>query len=335
MLKIINTKIACRWTFVLTCIFLLTACNNEWEDEQYIKYLSFVKCGLNKVYLKYEAGGGEKTYKIPIQVSGSQIIDKDVNVTVAVDMDTLQIYNYENFRLREDLYFKQLDAQYYNFNSMSTIIPAGTEKGYLGVNFSFLGLDNYDNYVLPLKIEPSSDLIPNPNKHYRKSLMHIILFNDYSGKYQMTSEIIEFDEDGKEKNEKIKVENRNTWVVDENTIFFYAGFTDEKALDRKEYRIYAKFFIEGGETTGKIELSCDNPDINFEYESERCYFTIIEEMDPVQPYLMRRYIKMDVSYTYYDISNPDYPAKYKYVGPMIMERVLNILMPEEDQIIWE
>jgi len=336
MSKIRNIKIAYTWTFVLSCVLLFTACNNEWEDEQYEKYLSFVKCGVNKVYLKYGNEGGKKSYKIPIQVSGSQMITSDINVTVGVDMDTLAIYNYETFRSREDLYYKQLDSQYYSFKSMSTLIPAGSEKGYLEVDFAFQGLDNYDNYILPLQIEPSSGLRPNPNKHYRKSLMHLILFNDISGKYQMTSELFEFNSDGTEKKEKIKEEARNSWVVDENTIFFYVGFTDEKALDRKEYRVYVKFIkSDSDENSGKLEFHCENPDIKFEYEADRCYFTILEEMDPVQPYLKRRYVKMDMVYTYYDITNPDYPTKYGYRGPMIMERVLNTLMPEEDQIIWE
>lgn len=317
------------------CLLLWTGCNDEWKDEQYIKYLSFVNSGVTKVYLKYGTAGGKKEYRVPIQVGGSQLTGADVHVDVAIDMDTLAQYNRDNFHNRTDLYYKQLEPRYYNFENMSMVIPAGETQGFLDVDFTFQGLDNYDNYILPLKLEQTSDLRPREFKGYNKSLMHLILFNDYSGEYKVTSEIIEYDDEDREKNDKIKVETRETFVVDENTIFFYAGFVDEKALDRKDYRVYAKFTPQGeGEMTGSIELWSDNPEIGFTYDAKVCSYSIAEAMDELLPYLKRRYVTANVSYTYLDITNPQHPIKYRYTGPMIMERVLNILMPEEDQIVW-
>ncbi|NDV66587.1 DUF4973 domain-containing protein [Bacteroides sp. 224] len=324
-------KIIYKWAVALSCILLWTSCNDEWKDEQYEQYISFVNCGVNKVYLKYNAEGGNKTYSIPIQLSGSTKVGKDVNVTVALDTDTLATYNDETYRLRTDLYYKELDEQHYNFKSWSTTISDGKTKGYLDVDFNFAGLDNYDKYILPLTIDESSDLRPNPVKHYRKSLMQIVLFNDYSGKYEMSSEVVEV---GNEK-EKLKVENRNSFVIDENTIFFFAGMVDESALDRKDYRINVKFIKQNpDDTSGVLEMWADNDAIDFKWEKAKCFFIIQEEMDAVQPYLKRRYLTMNVSYTYKDLANPAYPITYKYEGTMIMERVLNILMPEEDQIMW-
>lgn len=328
-------KVIYKWAVALSCILLWTGCNDEWKDEQYENYLSFINPGVTKVYLKYDGVNGEKEYNIPVQVSGSTLSGKDVNVTVALDPDTVAGYNLDNFRSRTDLYYKQLEPQHYSFDKMSTVVKAGELKGFLKVNFSFLGLDNYDNYFLALKIDPSSDLQPNPRKHFKKTLMHINLFNDFSGKYNVSSELIEFDEGGNERPEKIKVETRNSWVVDENTIFFYAGLVDENALDRKNYRVFVKFIpSEEGAQDGTIEFIAENPDIQFSYNPAKCSYSIAEAMDPLKPYLKRRYVTANMSYTYHDITNPDRLVKYKYEGPMIMERVLNILMPEEDQIVW-
>lgn len=328
-------KVIYKWAVALSCILLWTGCNDEWTDEQYENYLSFVNPGVTKVYLKYDQANGQREYEIPIQVSGSTMPGSDVNVTVALDPDTVASYNFDNFRSRTDLYYKQLEPQYYAFDKMSTIVKSGESEGFLKVNFSFLGLDTYDNYFLALTIDPSSDLLPNPRKHYKKTLMHINLFNDFSGKYNVSSELIEYNPDGSERSEKIKVETRNSWVVDENTIFFYAGFVDEQALDRKDYRVFIKFIpSEEGAQDGTIEFTPENPDIKFQYDPAKCSYSIAEAMDPLKPYLKRRYVTVNMSYTYHDITNPDYLIKYKYEGPMIMERVLNILKPEEDQIEW-
>lgn len=323
-----------KWLTALTCLFLLGGCNDEWNDEQYEKYISFVHSGDNRVYLKYEAQGGNKTYHLPVQISGSQSNSSDVRVTIAVDPDTLVKYNFDNFRSREDLYFKELDAKHYALKSWSATIPAGSTKTSIDIDFSFLGLDNFDKHMLPLSIDASSELMPNPNKHYKKSLMQIILFNDYSGKYEVTAEMTEVNNDGHEVGDKIKVESRNSWVEDENTVFFYAGFTEEQAIDRKDYRVYAKF-EKRNELSGIVELYTDNPDMELTWVPAECFFIIQEEMDELQPYLKRRYITMNVNYTYLDISNKNFPIRYKYAGTMILERVLNILMPEEDQYIFD
>ena len=40
---------------------------------------------------------------------------------------------------------------------------------------------------------------------------------------------------------------------------------------------------------------------------------------------------MNLQYWYSDMTNPVYPIKYRYAGPMTLEKVRNIQVPEEDQ----
>jgi len=320
------------WAAALGCMLLLASCNDEWTDEQYEKYLSFVHPGETNIYLKYDAQGGKKTHRIPVQVVGSQISGHDIKVDIAIDNDTLAKFNYDNFHSREDLFVKQLAPAHYKFNEMSAVIPGGDVRGYVDVEFSLEGLDTYDRHILPLAISSSSDLVPNPNKHFGKSLITINPFNDYSGQYMLTSEFIEYDDNGNERPEKIKVEYRTGKVVDESTIFFFVGMVDETALNRREFIVYAKFIPrDDNPNKGEVELYTENPDLDLQVQN--CHFDISEEMDGRLPYLKRRYVVIDVDYTFWDRSS-DFPAKFKYKGNMIMQRSLNILMPEEDQIMW-
>lgn len=158
------------------------------------------------------------------------------------------------------------------------------------------------------------------------------IFNDYSGTYNLSGEVEIIGEGLIE--DKIKVETRYAWVEDENTVFFYAGIVDEDALDRKDYRIYAEF-IPRNEIGGDIVLSCPTEElIGFKWNSENCNYTIEENPDDLQPYLIRRLVTMTVDYSYVDKSNPNFPVTYGYNSTMIMERTYNMLLPEEDRIIW-
>lgn len=154
--------------------------------------------------------------------------------------------------------------------------------------------------------------------------MRIVPFNDYSGKYSIAAEIWDR---GRPQNEQkpLTVPFRNAYVVDEKTVFFFAGATEEEALDRREYKIKASF-NEGNKT---VTLSCDNPAIRF--AQQRGTFTVKKEKDGVLPYLERTYTTVFLEYEYSDISNPTFPIDYRFVGSMILERKRNTLIPDEDQ----
>ncbi|MGL5705823.1 MAG: DUF4973 domain-containing protein [Tannerellaceae bacterium] len=317
----------------LACASLIS-CNDELKEEQYDKFLSFANSGVVDVYLKYESEGGHRNYKIPVLLSGSLLHDKDTRVDIEVANDTIADLNFDRYRYREDLFFKELDKKHYDFPTMSTVIKKGESTSLIDVNFNLADLDMIDKYILPLKISQTSDFPANPRKWYKRSLMNLILFNDYSGLYSVGGEIAEQDENGNNTGALIKVETRNSWVVDENTIFFYAGFAEEEAIDRAIYRIKATFH-KVTPFSGTVELTCDNPDIRFVHEPIKCNFTIEEEMDALLPYLKRIYTTMYLDYSYNDITNPENQLRYRFNGSMVLERKLNILKPEEDQYIFD
>jgi len=306
----------------LGCMFLF-ACNEEWKDEQYEKTVSFAHSGYTDVYLKYGTEGGIVPYKIPVIVSGSTTNDRNIEVFIALDPDTLTDLNFDRFRLRDDLYFKQLDEKYYTFKSMKTTIAKGSDIGLIDIDFKLNDLDMVDRYILPIQIVSTSEYMPSPRKWYKKSMMRIVPFNDYSGVYKPSKGEVLFEGSTRT---TIPLEDwRDASVVDEKTIFFYAGFIDEKARDRAMYKIKAQF---NADMT--VTLTADSAQtIHFSQLGGSYYITTTN--DPSIPYIERRYVTMELDYRFSDVTNPDYVLPYRITGSYTMERVRNTLIPEEDQ----
>lgn len=310
---------------LLVCLFLYS-CNDEWKDELFEKKVSFENSGLTNVYLRYTKDG-VIPYKIPILVNGTTKNNQDIQVTVSLDPDTLADLNFDRFRLREDLYFKQLEPQFYEFKSMKGTISKGEDIGFINIDFKLDKLNLVEKYILPLEISETSVFAPNEHKHYKKSLMQIIPFNDYSGSYSATTMLIWDANTKKDDQTPQNVPNREARVVDEHSVFFYAGTIEQESIDREMYKIIVTF----SQTDSTLILSASNPIINFSYVPENCYYKVNKEMDPLLPYLEKTYTTLYLDYKYDDITTPAYPLNYQVDGSMTLERRKNIQIPDEDQ----
>lgn len=317
---------------ILCTIVLLStlcACNKEWEDELYKQAVSFGKNGVADIYLRYKPQG-EVTYQVPVILSGSTMSGSDLTVNVAVDPDTLTQLNFERYRYRKDLYYIELDNKYYTLPSTQVNIPKNSSVGVLNIDFKLGDLDMVEKYVLPLTIAEGTGYEVNNRKHYRKALLNIIPFNDYTGNYSATAGLV-YQRD-KDDNAQVPVamETRNLRVVNDKSAFFYAGLTDEELEDRELYKIIANF----GEN-GLLTLDAPFKDkIGFKFISGG--YVISEEMDALQPYLKHRYIKINMEYEYNElIPNTELYIPYRFFGSITMERKINTTIPDEDQaIIW-
>lgn len=320
-------------------VIVQISCNDEWKGEQYIKYVSFVNSGYTDTYLNTATPDGVVHYQIPVEVSGSTVNSQNVTVTIEIDPDTLLDYNLATYFSRQDLYYLQLDEQHYSFpNGMTTVIPAGESTGTIDIDFKINNLDLVNQYILPLKITSTSDYTISPIKYYKKSLMHIIPFNNFSGTYSATAANIT----ASGISDPITVESREMRYVSDSTVFFYAGLCVENASDRANYKVRAQF-----NSDNTLTLTADNPNIqltpilksvnNNGDTISRCVWTVNETMDALQPYLLVRTITMDIKYTYMDISNPSYSVLYTVDGYYTLERRKNTQIPDENQqdiFIW-
>ena len=329
-----------RHIYIATLFIALlsfSACNDEWKDELYVHMVS-LKAPINdgevsSIYVRYKPNG-EVIYNLPVLVSGSTPLDKDLDVRIAVDPDTLNAMNEANFHeLRKDLWYNLLPQENYEFPSATCHIPAGSRKELSPIKFKFSEMNLSKEWVLPLTIEEDPSYITNKRKGWRKALLHVLPFNDYSGNYSATAMNIYF---ANSSNDPLVVDNRRAHVVDENTVFFYAGTKEDNAIDRETYKINVKF-EEPSEVTetkkkGNLTITAANSSINFQL-TEHPTYEIWDEMDTNQPYLMHRYYVLYIKYTYDDITTSNVPTSYRAEGSLTMERKINITIPDQDQAI--
>lgn len=330
-MKTINLYIA-----IFCALFFFSACNDEWIDELYSHMVSLKAPvgneGVADIYLRYHPDG-EVIYNLPVLRSGSTLPDNAIDVRIGVDNDTLEILNNQKFQYREDLHYKQLEEEYFELLSPTCHMPAGSNKELYPVKFKFAGLDLSREWVLPLTIEEDPSYETNKRKGWRKALLHVLPFNDYSGNYSATNMNIYFADSN---NDPLVVDQRVAHVVDENTVFFYAGTKADNAYDRTDYKINVKFIKaeegEDGSEKGTLEVKPVSNAIGFELIGNPTY-EITVEMDPTLPYLKYRRCVVKMSYTYNDITSASEPIAYRAEGTMVMERKINILVPDEDQAI--
>ena len=327
------------------------SCNDEFVEEQYEHYISFRspldEKGVTNIYVPYtrtdmlgnptEGGEGQSSYRLPMIVSGSLENQQDITVHIAHDPDTLDILNEARYATRTDLYYEDMGADGLTYVSWPETVQftPGEDVTLCDLKFDFRNIDMSDKWVLPLTIvdSPEYGYTSHPRKNYAKALLRVLPFNDYSGTYSTTTmQVFIKNEDGSYNQEDAIVEStRTAYVVDDNTVFFYAGLMDEELIDRRNYKVYFKFDPENH----YLSLSTDNENIKLTPANNNMFaFTVSEQMDATYPYLMHRYVIFNIEYDFVDYTSaPGVEIPYKVKGTMTMERQINTQIPDEDQAI--
>ncbi|MDO5570762.1 MAG: DUF4973 domain-containing protein [Bacteroidales bacterium] len=344
-------KIYLYMTAILGCASLFFSCNDEWKDELYTQMVS-LKAPINMndvsvIYLKYQPNG-EVTYKLPVIISGSKNNANNYKINIGIDNDTINDLNFEKYSYREDLYYKQLPESFYTFPSSTCNIPSGSDVALFDINFNFTDLDLVEKWVLPVTVLPDNSYTLNTYKGRQKALLWVMPFNDYSGTYSATSMYVYFKDNT---TSYMTASTRECKVVDENSIFFYAGITEELAENRGAYKVKCEFLPptedeeildeSTGEGTGlykkkgNLNLTCDNDSVNFVVTGQPTY-EIREEFDIDRPFLVKRFYTLTMEYSYEDYtSSKGMNFPYRCKGTMLMQRNINTLIPDEDQaILW-
>lgn len=331
------------YLLLLSTITFCTACNNEWEDEQYEQYISFKAPipaggeGVTDIYVRYKENG-KVTYRLPVIVSGSTSNGQDRDVHVAVDKDTLETLNKERFSIyRPELWYTALEEDKFEFPE-TVHIPANSFVELLDIDFKLKGIDMLEKWVLPLTIvdNPSYNYQSHPRKNYSKALLRIIPFNDYSGTYTSSDMKVYTYINGKPDKNARTTDKRTGYVVDDNTVFFYAGLISEDLNKevRKKYKVIVRF-----NEDGTLHMTPDDPNNEMKFELVGTpIYSKTSVMDANRPYLKRQYVKIMFEYDFEDFtyggSGMDViPIKYKVEGSMTLQRNINTQIPDEDQQI--
>lgn len=335
------------YLMAVTALFM-SACNDKWDEEQYEQYVSFKaptdNSTVTRIRVKYK--NDAINYKLPLLVSGTTMNSRELDVNIGVDSDTLRIYNSEHFGDREDQYYKELNPSRYLFNSVTTI-PAGEVSALVNLQLDFRGLDLSDNWMLPLvvKDDPSFNYKSNPRLGYNNALLWFTPFNDYSGNYGTSALTVRVK--GNE-NQKLYLSGRNTYVVDENAIFFYAGAVNENREDRKFFKIKATFVEtpgyepktnESGVTTimeGTIQLEAmsNTQGMNFSTMGTPTY-VVTEKMELERPAMKQRLTTIKgLDYIFTDPKElSGTQVTYTVKGSMTLQRNINTTIDDEELAI--
>ena len=327
---------------ILAVLILACSCNDEWKDEQYHQYISLKapigNKGCTMINVRYK-DDGKVTYRLPVIVSGSTMNDHDLSIRVAVDPDTLDVFNLQRFNNRTDLYYKELSSNAYSFPEIVKV-PAGECESLLDIDFDLKNLDMVDNWILPLTVmdDPSYGYQSNLRKHYRKALLRVVPFNDYSGSYSTTTMqtyLYKTPTEGSNDDtvgDAMVMNTRTAFVVDNNTIFFYAGLMDEdlEISKRRKYKIFVKFNADKS-----LTLTAENKEeIDFEVpESATPIYSVTTNMDATRPYIEHRFVTLRLTYIFNDITSAPMPIRYKVMGTLMLERKINKQIPDEDQAV--
>ena len=331
------------YLMILATVALSSSCNNEWEDEQYEQYVSFKAPilanseGVTDIYVRYKADG-KVTYQLPVIISGSTVNEQDRDVHIEVDKDTLKTLNIERFSVtRPELWYSELEENKYEFPEV-VHIPAGSSVELLNIDFNLQGIDMLEKWVLPLTIvdNPSYNYQSHPRKNYAKALLRVIPFNNYSGSYTSSSMKVYTYINGVPDTNARTMDKRTGYVIDNNSVFFYAGLINED-MDkdiRKKYKINVHF-----KEDGTLDMEPDDPTNEMEFKLIGTpIYSSTSIMDATRPYLERRYVQIMFEYDFQDFTyggsgTEVIPIKYRVEGSMTLQRNINTQIPDEDQQI--
>lgn len=323
--------------------FTVSSCSDKWDEEQYENYVSFKAPVSNsaptQIRVKYNSEG--MIYRLPLIVSGSTNNERDIDVHIGLDSDTLSAYNLAHFgEERQDLWYRQLDSRRYVFNPV-TRIPAGENTALVDIQLNFNDLDFSENWLLPLivKDDPSYGYQSHPALNYNNALLWFTPFNDYSGKFSATA----LDVYAGNNSSRLSLSERNAYVIDENSVFFYMGAINENRPDRKFFKLKATFtpdtdFVPEEDSnitsTGTVQIEVMNhiAKLNFVNKSNKITYEVTERMDTERPLLKRKVLTIrGLDYTFDDpLQLNGARISYKVSGTMSLQRNINTAIPDEE-----
>ena len=234
-----------------------------------------------------------------------------------------------------ELWYTELEEDKYEFPE-TVHIPAGSCVEQLNIDFNLQGIDMLEKWVLPLTIvdDESYNYQSHPRKNYAKALLNVVPFNDYSGSYAASSMKVYTYINGKPDTNARTTDKRTAYVIDNNSVFFYAGLINED-MDkdiRKKYKINVRF---RDDETLDMEPDDPNNEMQFKLIGTPIY-SKTSIMDATRPYLERRYVQIMFEYDFQDFTYGGsgievIPIKYRVEGSMTLQRNINTQIPDEDQ----
>ena len=184
-----------KWLLILPFVGVLSSCSNGdefFKEERYKKEIYVVSDASQVFQAEYEMTKSDEAMKtLAFAVSGTNPIDRDVNIVVEKDEELLTEYNYNNYRDETDKYAHGLNEVDYILSSSSVTIKMGTEfknqVGKLPITLKTSVLENLSVGsidFIPFRIKEASPYEINEDK--RNVLYRIYKKNQYASQRKNT-----------------------------------------------------------------------------------------------------------------------------------------------------
>ena len=297
-------------------VLAMASCSDDLDYELFTKYTYLMHNGWQEnIEMNIE---DDNTVNLPIYfgVNGTTGNGKDITITLAVDEDTLNDYNFDKNKYDTEAYYVLLPQDCYEFDKQSYMIPSGqlNAGGMCKIDLNRLrSHDIYEEYVLPIKIATSEGEPIGPSK-YAKALYFINLKNEYSGVYSGNGNMKQIGT-----SYTTQAAGKQLYAISNDECYVYAGNVDRTTNGRKNFIINLRFEGDGTITMSpkhdNIELKPVKGDYNFKfYENTSDSRKLIRMTTVYLKYEYRDVMQEDVRYSYEatltmskDVFKVDYP----------------------------
>ncbi|MDD3036983.1 DUF4973 domain-containing protein [Bacteroides sp.] len=310
------------YTASLLMVCAVTSCDNNIPDEQFAKKVSLTKNGMQKYNIDF-TDEGILDLNIPVLVSGTSKNDQNIEVTIALDPDTLANYNFERYRNNQALYYQLPSENMYHFPKGATVtIPAGVDYSIIPLTIDLRNFDLYNNYILPLQINKVS-AYEIAWSSYSKLLINLNISNFISGSYTVSGNVWE----ASMPDQKLAVSSSSLFTLGANKCYLYMGDIAEDNINRALYTMTievdkAAYEDRVDNSTGaeirrytNITLGSKNTDKELHSEGD-AWVEQERTDDPYDNKLENLVTRVYMKYSYMDLNDPTYPVKKFFEGTL-------------------
>jgi hypothetical protein len=311
-------RIFCGLVPALLILFTTTSCSDDLNYELFTKYTYLLKNGWQGDIAMNLTEQNTVNVNVAFGVNGTTSNNKDVNVTLAVDPDTLRDYNFDKNKNDSAAYYTILPADCYQFDKTSYTIPAGQLNAAATVTVDMTKLANnysiYDQYVLPIKIASSDGEVVGPSK-YSRALYLINLVNSWSGAYSGTGTLkaIYKKKIGSRYQDITytgEVSGKRLYAVSNKECYMYAGSYERNTKHHAEFVV--RMTMNADST-----ITMTSPVDADKFQPISAYYTFKFTQNSTDSRKLNRMTVLYTHYKYIDTyTDPDITEPYEYEGTL-------------------
>ena len=177
------------FTYILMLVVMLPfiSCEIDLMEEEHYKKVIYLKSGDNNIFdYPHMMNDSITTGYITVGSGGSMPLTEDLTVSLEMDYEALESYNYRNYGEELEKYAQLLSTDRFVVPSFNTRIKAGepSATAFVPIEIDVNGLSPDSTYMIPFRIKSAEDVEINETKDF--VLYRIQMVNNYSSSTSRT-----------------------------------------------------------------------------------------------------------------------------------------------------